>query len=228
CPRCGQRLEYRGYYLSHLGDFHCNQCGFARSQPSLDSHDWPQALIGLYNKYNTLAAVLAAQVAGVDDDTICEAVQHVHAAFGRAEELDVRGKHIRILLSKNPAGMNETIRVVQSEHAAGRCDTVLLVLNDRIADGTDVSWIWDVDTEKLIAPGMKLVISGDRAYDMAVRVQYSAPTLDHCCTLIVKEDLREAVDEAIAHAREDEMLHILPTYTAMLDVRQILLGHQIL
>ncbi len=228
CPKCGARLEYRGYYLSHLGDYHCANCGFTRSTPSLDSHAWPQALIGLYNKYNTLAAVLAAQLAGVDDATIADAVQHFHAAFGRAEDLDVRGKHIRILLSKNPAGTNETIRVVQNEHAAGKCDTALIVLNDRIADGTDVSWIWDVDTERLIAPNMTLIISGDRAYDMALRIQYSASALDTDCALIVKEDLREAIEEGITRTRADETLHILPTYTAMLDVRQILLGKQIL
>jgi UDP-N-acetylmuramyl tripeptide synthase len=228
CPQCGQRLEYRGYYLSHLGDYRCPNCGFARSTPSLDSHAWPQALIGLYNKYNTLAAVLVAQVEGVDDATIADAVQHVHAAFGRAEELEVRGKQMRILLSKNPAGMNETIRVVQNEHAAGRCSTALVVLNDRTADGTDVSWIWDVDTEKLIAPGMSVIVSGDRAYDMALRIRYSAPTLDATCELIVKPDLRAALDEAIERTRDEERLHILPTYTAMLDVRQLLVGKQIL
>ena len=228
CPQCGQRLDYRGYYLSHLGDYHCPNCGFTRSPLSLDSHDWPQALIGLYNKYNTLAAVLAAQVVGVDRQTISDAVQHVHAAFGRAEELDVRGKHVRILLSKNPAGMNETIRVVQDEHAAGRGDTALVVLNDRIADGTDVSWIWDVDTEKLVAPGMTLIVSGERAYDMALRIQYSVPTAQMPCRLLVIGDLREAVEQALERTRADQTLHILPTYTAMLDVRQLLVGKQIL
>jgi lipid II isoglutaminyl synthase (glutamine-hydrolysing) len=135
---------------------------------------------------------------------------------------------MRILLSKNPAGMNETIRVVQNEHAAGRCSTALVVLNDRTADGTDVSWIWDVDTEKLIAPGMSVIVSGDRAYDMALRIRYSAPTLDATCELTVKPDLRAALDEAIERTRADERLHILPTYTAMLDVRQLLVGKQIL
>ncbi len=227
CPQCGERLEYRGYYLSHLGDYRCPRCGFARSPLALESHDWPQALIGLYNKYNTLAAVLVGRAAGIDDATIGDAVQHVHAAFGRAEELDVHGKHLRILLSKNPAGMNETIRVVQNEHAAGRCDTALVVLNDRTADGTDVSWIWDVDTEKLVAPGMTLIVSGDRAYDMALRIRYSAPELEAPSRLIVEEDLRAALDAALAQTRDGETLHILPTYTAMLDVRRLLVGKQI-
>jgi len=102
------------------------------------------------------------------------------------------------------------------------------VLNDRIADGTDVSWIWDVDTEKLATAGMTLIVSGERAYDMALRIQYSAPTVELPCRLLVIADLREAVEQALERTRADQMLHILPTYTAMLDVRQLLVGKQIL
>lgn len=149
CPSCGHSLEYQGVYLSHLGDFHCPSCGFHKGQLAIDSREWPQILIGLYNKYNTLAAVLAAQQLGVDDVTIRDTIANFQAAFGRAEELNVKGKHVRILLSKNPVGMNETIRAVNQ--AGGQ--TTLLVLNDRIPDGTDVSWIWDVDTEKLVERG---------------------------------------------------------------------------
>lgn len=149
CPSCGHSLEYQGVYLSHLGDFHCPSCGFHKGQLAIDSREWPQILIGLYNKYNTLAAVLAAQQLGVDDVTIRDTIANFQAAFGRAEELEVKGKHVRILLSKNPVGMNETIRAVNQ--AGGQ--TTLLVLNDRIPDGTDVSWIWDVDTEKLVERG---------------------------------------------------------------------------
>ncbi len=228
CPRCGERLTYRGFYLSHLGDYHCAHCGFARSPSSLDSHAWSPALIGLYNKYNTLAAILAAKATGVDRRTIREAVEHFHAAFGRAEEIELEGRCVRILLSKNPAGMNETIRVLQAERRAGAASVALLVLNDRIPDGTDVSWIWDVDTEKLLAPGMTLVVSGDRAYDMALRIQYSDRTQASTTKLIVKEDLREAVATALECTPAGQFLHILPTYSAMLEVRQILLGHQIL
>ncbi len=227
CPRCGERLEYRGYYLSHLGDYLCVACGFKRSAPSLDSRDWSQALIGLYNKYNTLAAILAAQLAGVDKATIRQAVEHFHAAFGRAEEIDVQGKCVRILLSKNPAGMNETLRLVEAERQAGTTSTALLVLNDRIPDGTDVSWIWDVDAEKLASSGMTVVVSGDRAFDLALRVQYSHAQPE-AAGLVVEPDLAAAVETALARTRPGEILHVLPTYSAMLEVRQVLLGHQIL
>lgn len=224
CPNCGHPLEYQGVYLSHLGDFHCPVCGFSKGKLALDSCNWPQILIGLYNKYNTLAAVLAAQQLGVDETTIRDTIANFQAAFGRAEELEVNGKQVRILLSKNPVGMNETIRAVFQ--ASGQI--MLLVLNDRTPDGTDVSWIWDVDTEKLVEQGGTLVVSGDRAYDMALRLYYSQMDCKHGWHLTVKEDLREAIATALEQTSEDETLHILPTYSAMLEVREILTGRKIL
>jgi len=224
CPSCGHSLEYQGVYLSHLGDFHCPSCGFHKGQLAIDSREWPQILIGLYNKYNTLAAVLAAQQLGVDDVTIRDTIANFQAAFGRAEELNVKGKQVRILLSKNPVGMNETIRAVNQ--AGGK--TTLLVLNDRIPDGTDVSWIWDVDTEKLVERGGTLVVSGDRVYDMALRLRYSQQDNNNGLQLIVKEDLQAAIATALSHTPANETLHILPTYSAMLEVREVLTGRKIL
>ena len=223
CPRCGHSLDYEGVYLSHLGDFSCPQCGFRKSQPTLESREWPQILIGLYNKYNTLAAVTAAKELGIDDATILDTIQNFQAAFGRAEELFVNGKQVRILLSKNPVGTNETIRVVTESDDR----TTLLVLNDRTPDGTDVSWIWDVDTEKLVERGGTLVVSGDRVYDMALRLRYSESSTSHL-NLIVEEDLRQAIATALEHTPDNETLHILPTYSAMLEVREVLIGRKIL
>ncbi len=224
CPNCGHSLAYQGVYLSHLGDYDCPSCGFHKGQLAINSQEWSQILIGLYNKYNTLAAVLAAQQLGVDEATIRDTITNFQAAFGRAEELEVKGKRVRILLSKNPVGMNETIRAVNQ--AGGQ--TKLLVLNDRIPDGTDVSWIWDVDTEKLVQQGGTLVVSGDRVYDMALRLRYSQPEYNNGLHLIVKEDLKEAISTALDRTPDCETLHILPTYSAMLEVREILTGRKIL
>lgn len=223
CPNCGHSLEYQGVYLSHQGDYKCPSCGFHKGQLAINSREWQQILIGLYNKYNTLAAVLAAQQLGIDEVTIRDTITNFQAAFGRAEELSISGKHVRILLSKNPVGMNETIRAVNQ--AGGQ--TKLLVLNDRIPDGTDVSWIWDVDTEKLVEQGGTLVVSGDRVYDMALRLRYSQPE-DNGLQLIVEEDLKQAIATALEHTPKDETLHILPTYSAMLEVREVLTGRKIL
>ena len=223
CPRCGHSLDYQGVYLSHLGDFTCPSCGFSKSQPTLNSQEWEQVLVGLYNKYNTLAAATAAIELGVDEKTIHDTIPTFQAAFGRAEELEIDGKQVRILLSKNPVGTNETIRVVTQSNDK----TTLLVLNDRVQDGEDVSWIWDVDTEKLVERGGTLVVSGDRVYDMALRLRYSENTADSKLNLIIQQDLKQAIDIALKNTPDDETLHILPTYTAMLDVREILTGKKI-
>ena len=228
CPSCGHPLDYKGVYLSHLGDYHCPSCGFSKSPLAVDSREWPQILIGIYNKYNTLAAGLVAREMEIDTDAIYDTIKTFRAAFGRAEELEVKGKHIRILLSKNPVGMNETIRAVNDIAKVGGASTKLLVLNDRTPDGTDVSWIWDVDTEKLVEMGGTIVVSGDRVYDMALRLRYSQTQGENNLNLIIKEDLQEALAIALEHTPADETLHILPTYSAMLEVRGLLTGRKIL
>jgi UDP-N-acetylmuramyl tripeptide synthase len=234
CPRCGNRLNYRGVYFSHLGDYICPHCGFERSEPEIDSNEWGQALVGLYNKYNTLAVVLAARELGVDDDAIREAIADFHAVFGRSEELVVEGKRVRILLSKNPVGMNETIRtVLDLTRQEGHPPTTMLVLNDRIPDGTDVSWIWDVDTERLIDAGARVIVSGDRAFDMGLRMAYSRGSEPSnpggkLNGLTVEPDVRKAVKLALVETPEDGTLYLLPTYSAMLDIRGILTGRKIL
>jgi lipid II isoglutaminyl synthase (glutamine-hydrolysing) len=224
CPKCGHSLDYKGVYLSHLGDFTCPKCGFTKSKPTLESSEWSQILVGLYNKYNTLAAATAAIDLGVDEATIRDTINTFQAAFGRAEDLVINGKRVRILLSKNPVGTNETIRVVTQSTDK----TTLLVLNDRTPDGTDVSWIWDVDTEKLVERGGTLVVSGDRVYDMALRLRYSQKSPESNLNLIVEQDLRQAIATALEHTPENETLHILPTYSAMLEVREVLTGRKIL
>lgn len=233
CPHCGHQLDYKGVYLSHLGDYHCSNCNFGKCQLAVDSRKWQQILIGIYNKYNTLAAVLVALQLGINKTLIDNTIKKFQAPFGRAEELDIGGKHVQILLSKNPVGMNETIRVVTQLQSTHRVSTTLLVLNDRSPDGTDISWIWDVDLEKLVALGGTVVVSGDRVYDLALRILYSYNT-DSTMTgkndlqLIVKENLPEAIAIALEHTPVGETLHILPTYSAMLEVRGLLTGRKIL
>lgn len=229
CPRCGHLLDYQGVYLSHLGDYQCPSCGFAKSQTAIKSQEWSQILIGVYNKYNTIAAGLLAETIGIQRQDIFDTIQNFKAAFGRAEELTINNKQIRILLSKNPVGMNETIRAIKDIQKTNPSSVTLLVLNDRIPDGTDVSWIWDVDTETLTNQGGKLIISGDRTYDMALRLKYSESLLENPnLKLIIQEDLTQAISTALEITPQDETLHILPTYSAMLEVRENLVGRKIL
>jgi lipid II isoglutaminyl synthase (glutamine-hydrolysing) len=228
CPSCGHALDYQGVYLSHQGDFDCPKCDFHKSELSIDSSKWPQVLIGVYNKYNTLAAITTAQSIGVDSAKILDVIGNFQAAFGRAEELIYQGKKVRILLTKNPVGMNETIRAIEQVKKAGGSSVTLMILNDRTPDGTDVSWIWDVDTEKFVNAGGTIVVSGDRVFDMALRLEYSKEQLHSGCQLIVEPDTAAAVKRALELTPAAETLHIVPTYSAMLEVREILTGRKIL
>jgi UDP-N-acetylmuramyl tripeptide synthase len=224
CPRCGHSLNYQHVYLSHLGDFYCPSCGFTKPKLAINSQEWSQILIGIYNKYNTIAAALLSLKVGINPTIIKQGIKEFKAAFGRAEEIIIDNKTVKILLAKNPVGLNETIRAVQQANQ-GQNTVTLVVLNDRTPDGTDVSWIWDVDTEPLTGLQGKIIVSGDRTYDLALRMQYSNPSPEH---LIVIDNLSTAIKTALATTPPGVTLYILPTYSAMLEVRQLLTGKKIL
>lgn len=223
CPRCGAKLAYEGVYFSHLGIWRCDACGNTR--PALQLDAYPSALPGLYNLYNTFAAVLVSRAVGISDSQIKKTLTHFVPAFGRQEELTRNGKSIKIFLAKNPAGCNATLRTVLELKAKH----ILFLLNDRVPDGRDVSWIWDVDFEMI--PGtVHLAVSGDRAYDLGLRIKY---TMNQCGSGAMKqvkifEKTKEAIDYALERMDQDETLYIIPTYTAMLEARKILTGRKIL
>ena len=221
CPSCGRKLKFIGVYFSHLGPWSCSRCG--QKRPSLDQSCWDYPLSGVYNRYNTLAAVLVAKTIGIKEDKINSALANFQPAFGRQEEFIIDDKKIRILLSKNPAGFNESIRTLRE--FPGKKKVVLLVLNDRIPDGRDVSWIWDVDFENIADYADFLVISGDRAYDMVLRLKYSGFNMNK---KLINADLKTAIQSGLVKIMEGETLYILPTYSAMLEVRKIIRGRKIL
>ncbi len=221
CPSCNAKLDFEGVFFSHLGFWSCPSCRFSRPTPNLFAWDYP--LPGTYNRYNTLASVLAAKILGINDKKINLGLQKFKPAFGRQEKINLNGKNIQILLAKNPAGFNECLRTLKD--FPGQKKTVLLVLNDRIPDGRDVSWIWDVDFENIKERTDYLLVSGDRAYDLALRIKYADFPLEKT---EVKTDLKEALKKGLAKISEDETLYVLPTYSAMLEVRKILGGRKIL
>lgn len=220
CLNCGARLTYDGIYFSHLGIWSCTKCGEKRPKPNIYSGESP--LPGLYNLYNTLATMSVAKILGIKSD-----LAGFHPAFGRQEDIG----NIKIFLSKNPVGFNQSLRTVMELGARN----VLLVLNDRIPDGRDVSWIWDVDFEILPAY-ITPVVSGDRAYDLALRLKYAKPyhklpkgaVSEPQTPILVYEDLTIALDFCLRNLNIHETLYILPTYSAMLEVRKILIGKKIL
>ncbi len=223
CPRCSSALTYDFVTLSHLGKWHCDSCGLKRKDPFVTSFQH-YALSGTYNKYNTLAAVLLTKTLGIPIETIIKACKTFTPVFGRQETLAYKNKTVQIFLSKNPTGFNESLKTIKSLGAAH----ILFVLNDNIADGKDVSWIWDVDTKMLINSKINLTISGTRAYDMGLRMKYSQKYQISNIKYQIEKNVKRALTTAINKTQNKETLFILPTYTAMLEVRKIITGKKIL
>lgn len=218
CPNCSSKLSYKKIFFSHLGIWECANCSLKRPAPDISKlKKYP--LFGTYNKYNTLAAVLLSQLNNINNETIEQSFKEFKPAFGRQEILQVKGKKVQIFLSKNPASFNESLRTISELKAKH----VLFVLNDRIPDGRDVSWIWDVDFKK-IDSHRSVYISGDRAYDMALRLKYAGLSIP---SEQIYTDIQKAVPSALKNVR-GETLYILPTYSAMLEVRKILTGKRLL
>ena len=237
CRRCGAPYVYDAHYLGHLGIYHCDNCGARRPQPTVtareialngvrsaaftlgvagESHRIELALPGLYNVYNALAAAALATTLGAGGADIVAGLRDARAAFGRAETLQLGGRDVSILLVKNPAGANEVLRTLALE--PGEHD-VLVILNDGIADGRDVSWIWDADFELLASKIRRATCAGSRAAEMALRLKYAGIPRERIDVVI---DPRAALDRALAGGAGS--LFALPTYTAMLDLREDLVG----
>ncbi len=236
CIRCGTAYEYAAAYIGHLGDYRCPACGHAR--PPLDiaareielegidrvsfdlitpdgSRRVQLGVPGLYNVYNALGAASLARALGASLDEIHRGLEAFHAAFGRFERIELDGKSLLVLLIKNPAGANEAIRTLLAGEAPR---LVLVALNDATADGKDVSWIWDVDFEPLL-PGLgRLVAAGDRAAELALRFKYGG--FDERAIEVLPE-LEAALDRALELTPPGGELVALPTYTAMLALRNI-------
>jgi UDP-N-acetylmuramyl tripeptide synthase len=225
CPSCGNRLTFIGVYFSHLGEWSCSKCSFTHPSLSIKASQVESPMEGTYNIYNTLAATIASKQLGISDTVISNSISTFVPAFGRMEQITVDSKNITILLSKNPTGFNESLRTVLSSKSKG---PLLLLLNDRIPDGTDVSWIWDVDMEQLDGYRYPIIVSGDRYLDMAVRLKYGLEKMPNDKCQMINKSLDEAVKRFVSEIKEDEAGWILATYSAMLDVRKILTGKKIL
>jgi UDP-N-acetylmuramyl tripeptide synthase len=228
CPRCGASLKFSAVYVGHDGVYRCPNGDFARPKPDLAATDievngfdslkmtiagtrFELPVGGLYNVYNALAAFATGRVLGLEPQYMAERIRDFEAAFGRQERLDFRGRHLVLVLSKNPAGFNETLRTAVDLAGATH---FMIGLNDRKADGTDVSWIWDVDFERLKGKAHVVVPGGTRAEDLAVRLKYAGVEAARPQT-----DPAKALDDLIAVTPEGTTAHVLCTYTALLDVR---------
>jgi UDP-N-acetylmuramyl tripeptide synthase len=236
CVRCGTPYEYAAAYVGHLGDYRCPSCGHGRPPlvvaaravglRGLDGSSFrlvaPEgerrvdlALPGLYNVYNALAAASLARALEAPLEEIVAGLERFSAAFGRFERIGVGDRRLLMLLIKNPAGANEAVRTIVDGDALR---LAVIALNDGIADGRDVSWIWDVDFEPLLGGLERLVATGDRAAELALRFKYAG--LDPAA-IEVEPSLERALDRGLALTPPDGELVVLPTYTAMLALRKI-------
>ena len=239
CVRCGTPYEYAAAYVGHLGDYRCPACGHVRPPLNVVARDIrPDGLEsitfrletpggareislrvpGLYNVYNALAAASLAGTLGASLDEVAAGLERFSAAFGRFERIAVGDRRLLMLLIKNPAGANEAVRTIVD---GGAPRLAVIALNDAIADGRDVSWIWDVDFEPLLAGLECLVATGDRAAELALRFKYAGMDAD---AIEVIPSLERALDRGLALTPANAELTVLPTYTAMLALRKIVAG----
>ena len=241
CRRCGSPYVYERAFVGHLGHYRCPNCAADRPPPDVAATridlegmrgsrvavrapegqvELRLPLPGVYNVYNGLAALTAALRLGIPLEQAADALGRMEAVFGRVETIEVDGKPVSILLIKNPAGANEVLRTLLLESADGAGGGGLhlwVALNDGIADGRDVSWIWDADFELLAGQVSRVVCAGTRAAEMAVRLKYAGTPPE---AIEVEEAIDRSLDQAVAEA--DGPVFALPTYTALLELRTLL------
>lgn len=237
CLSCGTPYKYEVVYYGHVGKYSCPNCGLSRPQPNVYVEKLvlrgtsgtdvglhlPQGrlsvavnLPGLYNVYNTLAAIACCSALGIPADVLKRGVESFSAAFGRIERIDIDGKQAFLALVKNPVGFNEVLRMLFVDDDP---KDLLIIINDNIADGTDISWLWDVDFELLRGKVRSVVVSGTRAEDMQLRLKYALVDME---LVSLDKDLRQALTAGLQSVSQGGTLYVLPTYTAMLEMRHII------
>ncbi len=236
CRRCGVPYAYTAAYVGHLGDYRCPGCGHGRPPLVVAARGidfdgtrsvafdlvTPEGacrvrlpLPGLYNVYNAVAAAALARALGASAEEIVAGLERARPAFGRCERIPARGRTVLLLLIKNPAGANEVVRTLLRDVPP---TLAVVCLNDEVADGRDVSWIWDVDFEPLAARLSRLVAAGERAAEIALRFKYAGMSVE---AIEVVPDLGRALDRGLALTPQGGELVCLPTYTAMLGLQRV-------
>jgi UDP-N-acetylmuramyl tripeptide synthase len=236
CGACGSEYLYDAFFYGQLGHYRCSKCDNRRPQPHVfarnvrvkaegssfelyrGEHEQVASieiqLPGLFNVYNALAAAALAFSLGINADAVKNGLQNYTTLFGRSERLQLRGKTVLIQLIKNPAGASQAVRAAVNDPKA----RLLIAINDNYADGRDVSWLWDADFEQLSAHDKRIVVSGQRCYDMAVRCKYAGVSPDR---IKVVPSLEGALLTALEETTTEQTLWLLPTYTCLLELQKI-------
>lgn len=236
CPQCGRELAYALFHYGQLGHYSCSECGYHRPEPQIlagevyrtetrihfqiENEKCELALQGYYNLYNALAAYSSARVLGIAVKTIIEGLRSFQPQAGRMETFELPEGSVTLALVKNPVGFNQVIRTVLS---AEKETLLLIVINDQAADGRDISWLWDVDFELLgqAAQIRGIVCAGLRAEEMALRLKYAGVPE---AKLQIEAQIEQAVDLIRQRRKRDDQVFVLPTYTALQPVRNVLVS----
>jgi len=232
CKVCKAPYKYNFVTYNHLGDYYCTECGYKRpylkykmegileqtpnsSIVIINGNEVSISQSGVYNIYNGLCAYSIASEAGIENSIITSSLGKVDSSFGRQEEIQIENKKVKIILVKNPAGYNQALDTLCLNKEVF---STLFMLNDNYADGRDVSWIWDVNFEKLsFLPIQDVFISGIRLYDMAVRLKTAGLNEE---SFIIEGDY-EKLTEKLKTSKNNN-IYILATYTAMINYRKFL------
>lgn len=233
CVMCGERLEYEYYHYSQLGKYRCPGCGFARPKPdfrvqNVQMRDGLHFTLeylgkttvfdvhyrGFYNIYNIVLSYAAAVLAEGEIPVYAAVLEQYRPQIGRMEEFNI-GKKVILNLSKNPAGFNQAISAVEKDE---KPKDMMIAINDNAQDGKDISWIWDVDFERLRTVGVRnFILSGIRADDLAVRMKYAGIEEERMTKI---HDLKQAAQSLIAGG--GEVCYALVNYTAVFRMQDIL------
>lgn len=245
CYYCKTKYEYTNHVYGHLGGFACPSCGYQRPETQVTCtriaelssesttveftvkdgedlagfHSAKINLPGLYNVYNSLATVACGCILGLPVENSIKALEIFESGFGRMETIVTDGKAIKLILVKNPTGFNQVLSFLMTEDKNAQ---LAFIINDNAADGRDISWLWDVDFEKLTNLQEKLdniYTSGIRAEDMAVRLKYAGLYTNN---ITIEKDYASLVSTGLQRTKPGHSFYILPTYTAMLDIRNVL------
>lgn len=229
CPFCGETLEYEYYQYSHIGKFRCSKCGFGDYEPYItaenidleksvftaDGHEYSPQLNSIYNIYNMTAVAAAAKLYDIPENVADNVISKHIINNGRMETFMLGDRKTTLNLAKNPVGANMTLRVMNEMQVDKE---LLFVLNDKLADGIDVSWIWDINFSEFERVD-RVITSGIRAYDIAVRIKCAGYPVDK---ITVCPDLDEAVAEL---AKTEGRKFVIANYTAVTPTRSALIKY---
>jgi lipid II isoglutaminyl synthase (glutamine-hydrolysing) len=221
CLICHKKLNFSHIFTSHLGHYSCPSCHFKRPNPQITLNSKINSL-ELHNQYNFLAAKAVAKTLKIDSNTISQGLGSFTPAFGRGEIFNLGGVNTKILLVKNPTGYNVILESL-SQKKLLKSTPILLALNDNLADGTDVSWIWDVDFNYLKYQKAPIIVSGIRAKDLQLRLKYAGV---RSSKITLEPNLKKALN--LLKKQASPSAYILPTYTAMLSLRKILVKQKLI